>query len=727
MLLVWLAYNNALRGAFAIDDASVIVQNTAVRGPADIPRYFVDTSTFSVLPGNRDYRPVWLSFMALCWWAGGGATLPFNLFGIALHTLNVLLLYVVLRQVFEAAAPRPLREDSRLAIDVGSACGAALFAVHPLATQAVNYISETSVPLTAVFYLACFASFLRVYGAGASLTPRRRAISLATSYGAYAVALLCKPIAITLPVTLLVWELVVNRERADGERWDPASLIRRAMKHVPFAVISLLYLQARSAVNVSGVSVVRATIARAMPDLSGMAGPTGPAPSSGPLWFEHPLTQTKALVFYYLKLAVAPFGQSADAEFPQVTSGADLQAWVAVLTIVIVAAALVRSWRHRDVVFFAVWFPVCLLLTTYLVDLIQVVAEHRIYLSLAGVCALAGRGIAHLFTRFPLQSSDLWVSRRLGRRATVALVLVLVVGLGSLTRARNTVWASPIALYGDAVQHGGTWRAVLNYGLALEADGRSDEALFQFERAVELGSYAVSHINLGLAYLKRGQSTRALDHMETAVRLWPTYPEAHLYRGYVLAQMGEDATAEQSYLTAAELGPRLVDTHRLLSEFYEQRGRWADAVASLRRIQEMDPGQAWVAPRVERIESGAGMLSRRVNVAFEHQQAGRRAEAITDYEAILAEVPDHHRVLFNLAYAYMQGSAHEWTRSVELFHRVLAVDPSYGEVHYHLATLYWRLGDTARARTHDATHLEVGVDSVMQAHSRERLDSPEGR
>ena len=66
-VLVWAVYGNALRGPFIFDDWQVIRDNPDVRGPADVPGFFVDTSKFSILENNRDYRPMFLSSMALCW------------------------------------------------------------------------------------------------------------------------------------------------------------------------------------------------------------------------------------------------------------------------------------------------------------------------------------------------------------------------------------------------------------------------------------------------------------------------------------------------------------------------------------------------------------------------------------------------------------------------------------------------------------------------------------
>jgi len=73
-VIVWLLYANSLQVPFHFDDWHVIPENPAVRGPADIPSFFTDVSTFSVVPGTRDYRPVFLSAMALAYARLGAST-----------------------------------------------------------------------------------------------------------------------------------------------------------------------------------------------------------------------------------------------------------------------------------------------------------------------------------------------------------------------------------------------------------------------------------------------------------------------------------------------------------------------------------------------------------------------------------------------------------------------------------------------------------------------------
>ena len=507
-ILVSAVYSNSLNNPFQFDDWHVISQNPAVRGPANIPSFFADPATFSILVGNRDYRPVFLTSMALSWSAGNGATLPFHLMSIFLHMSNVLLLFVI----FRLCLPKnenSIRDFSSSERDWAAFLSASLFAVHPLASDSVNYISAQSVLLAAFFYLLSFYLFLKIYRQQRSFRPVTRWILNSASVVSYFMALLSKPVAITFPIILLLWELLLNRRPSSEKHRNVNPWTRYAYplrKHLPYFGVSAIYL------------LIRRTI---FEDPFGATEPIRPI-------LTHYLTQTKAIVFYYLKLSVIPFGLNADIEYPISSSLFEGQVISALLILAGVTWLLFRFRRKKFLVFWVLWFPVCLLVTTYVVILGQVVNEHRVYLSLVGFCAVFGFLLLTLGRAFPLGISDLSIGSRSGRILVTTVSLVLLVVFASGTRVRNQVWASDLALWEDAALHGGTWRAHMNYGLALEDEGRGEEALFQFKEAVELGSYAWAHLNLGHAYVRRRDYKQGLEHLRRAVSLWPSLPEAHL-------------------------------------------------------------------------------------------------------------------------------------------------------------------------------------------------------
>ena len=704
VLLVWIVYWNSLHNPFAFDDWHVIPQNPSIRALSNIPSFFTDLSHFSVLVGNRDYRPLFLTSMTLSWWAGGGSVLPFHIVSVSLHAGNAFLLFLICRRLFSRRSD-PEHGLSAANAEWAAMCSAALFALHPLASQSVTYLSSQSVPLAVFFYFTGFYLFHRVYGGDAPPASSRRSWRLWCSYLAYVLALFSKPIAITLPVMLVLWDLVFGKEplakTGSWVRWLRVNL----PKHLPYVGLSVVYLLIREAVFTQpfgGAQEIRST-------------------------FVHYLTETKALVLYYLKLAFVPIGLNADREYPLSTSLLDPQVLLSMAIILGIGAVLVRARHNRNIVFWSLWFPACLFVTTYGVILRQVVNEHRVYLSLAGFCALMGFLAFTGWEKFQQWEFKSVTSVRIAKPLLISAVVVLLISFGYQTRQRNIVWSSPLTLWEDAALNGGTWRAHMNYALALDSVGRPVEALAEFERAVELGPYAFAYLNLGLAQVKRGNMDDGLLHLRKAVRLWPGSPETRLYLGYGLGRVGKIREAEAEFREALRLRPNFMKAHRYLADFYEGQGRWNDAVAALQHLLALDPKQSSVQARIQRLSnndpsSDSVQITRLFQGAFSLQKQGKRELAIQRYETLLTHAPNHRQGMFNLAFAYMNSDdAGEWSRSEVLFKRVLEIDPDYTEAIYRLATVHWKLGQRDQAMAYDRAYLARGGHRDLRKRSEERL------
>src|ERR1700733_9126047 len=72
LALVLLAYGNHFQNSFHFDDGHTIVDNPYIRDLHNIPRFFTDGRTFSVLPANRTYRPLVSTSLAIDYRLGHG-------------------------------------------------------------------------------------------------------------------------------------------------------------------------------------------------------------------------------------------------------------------------------------------------------------------------------------------------------------------------------------------------------------------------------------------------------------------------------------------------------------------------------------------------------------------------------------------------------------------------------------------------------------------------------
>jgi hypothetical protein len=180
-LAVAISYANALTGSFQFDDFNVIVNEEQVHSWAN---------WYAAL-GNGIRPLLKLSYTAN--WTMGLGVLGFHLTNLLIHLLNAYLVYrlsqLLVQQQSRAAA---LHHVPLLA--------ALLFAVHPIHTEAVSYISGRSASLMTLFYLSALLSYV------IGRTQNRSLYIYVVTPVLFVLALAVKETAVTLPLALLLWE-----------------------------------------------------------------------------------------------------------------------------------------------------------------------------------------------------------------------------------------------------------------------------------------------------------------------------------------------------------------------------------------------------------------------------------------------------------------------------------------------------------------------------------------
>jgi tetratricopeptide (TPR) repeat protein len=468
---------------------------------------------------------------------------------------------------------------------------AALFALHPLHTEAVSYISQRSEALASAFYVGTLLVLLRWDVA----EPGRRVGLAAAALALHALGLVTKPIVATLPAAWLLAAVVLPLPAERESGWG-ARVLRRLPVALPLAAMSLL----AAGLGVSGVKG------------SGHAG--------FDLGFVTPLqyvaTQLRAIPIY-LRLVVAPVGQNADWWFPfsrsllepLVLAGG---AFVAAL----VAAALVaaRRFARREgdvaaavrVAAFGVLFFFVVLAPTTLVPLRDPFVEHRLYLACFGVIlALTAAAAAASRRLFPARAGV----------AAAVLALGALVGLGAATAVRNQVWASALALWSDASRKSpGKPRIWVNLGTAYHFAGRFEEAVVAYDRALALGfdptvplELVVRNTALALVRLRRYEEAR-----ERLVRYLERVPRDSgtiVILALVEVDTGRLDDAERSARLALSLDPRQSRPFQILGQVQEKRGDLDGAYGHFLTASRQDPADPLPVYSMGRIEEKRGRIA----------------------------------------------------------------------------------------------------------------------
>jgi len=554
-----LVYANALGNAFLWDDRFLVVGNTAIKHWANVATIFA-RPLFPDAIGSRYYRPLQTLTYLLDYQLWGLRPWGFHLTNVLLHTGTALLLFRLGMLVLR---------DARAAL-----AGAVLFAVHPIHTEAVTYVSGRSDPLAALLMLAAVLWFV----------PGGRWIIASTV--AFFLALLAREAAMVLPLLLLVVDGAVTRARR-----RPWSV------YLPYAGALVLYLLLRT-VAVGGDMLTSAV----------------------PLHLRV-LTMAK-VVAAYVALLVLPVHLHMERVVLPATSALTpsvLAAFGGIVALVILACT------SGPLCFAVAWFFVALLPVANIVPLSTFMAEHWLYVPSMGLFLAAGWTLVRL--------ADV-----LRPRLVVTTAAVLLATYAGATIRRNADWRDGPTLYrsmlplapDSAKLHGNLAETYLEAGdpeharveyeralaltqsdveraLALASLGklyrdekRYPESLAAVDRALALAPRLVgAHNNRALTLVDMGRGKEAEDELATALRLDPASAATHNDLGYVRFVQRDVAGAQQEYLAAIRLDPDYARAYSNLGTTYLWAGQPDRAADAYQRALRIEPGLADAARGLE--------------------------------------------------------------------------------------------------------------------------------
>jgi tetratricopeptide (TPR) repeat protein len=559
-----LVYVNSLPNAFHYDDFHGIVRNPAIKDWRNVPSYFTDASTYS-LAHRSDWRPVLQITFALNFALGGPAPVYFRLVNLAFHIAAVIFVYLVVAETSKTLIGLP--EDAHARVPGTAFVAAALFAVHPVNSEVVNYVWARSSLLAALFYLVAFYCLLRGPFGGKK---KRRAAWHVAGLAAYGLGLATKATVITLPATLFLHECLRSPEA--GVMKSIVFVSSRLKKFIPILALTVGYLVLRAVlITDSFLGVVRA----------------GEVSSSTYL-----LSSLRAWI-YYLRLFLWPspllvnyhgFGWSYSLLDGRV-----------LLSIGLILTILSLAWRLREsapvVTFFACWFFIALLPESSFFPLSEPINGYRPYLANVGVSvSLVGLTLRGL--SFSRDKSTGGATKYLARNCTVyGFACGLLLGVLALsTIRRNLDWRTESSLWSDVLKKDpDNPRAHMSLGLHFLERKEYFQAGDMFEKAVAL-SPQNSYVYLLRGYLNLllGKNPEALEDLTRAIGLEPRSPYYFYYRGEVYADLGQYENALDDYRRALTLKRHFTDAHFGTARVHRQKGEIVEAAKACHKVLEVD-------------------------------------------------------------------------------------------------------------------------------------------
>lgn len=496
---------------------------------------------------NMILRPVaYLSFH-LNHALGGFDPAGWRLLNVLIHAGNGLLLYLLIRRL--------LRDDPKA--DMTALTAAVLFTVHPMATESVTYIVQRFTSLAALFYLLALWAHFQANDAGQPARVRWRVLSVAASV----LGMLTKECAATLPVMAVLLDVVVLRTPMK------AALRRGASLLITLPVVPLMVLLATWAQHEGEL-----TWGNAMYVANSRHQPI-------PHW--HYLLTQFSVVANYLRKLVFPMGLNLDPAWPLSTSVLD---WPvlrsAFLFMVVLGAAGWAWWRQREdrlvacLFAFVVWFFATISVSSGLVPLPDLMAEHRAYLPSAGIFIAVACLVHRVLS---------------ARQAVIALVTGSVM-LSAFTVQRHYVWRTSVSLWEDTVAKSpGTFRPLANLAYQYMLAGQSARAITTYSRALEIDpGFVKGRINLAVLLSNSGLHRDAEKEMERLIEQHPELArDAMVVRTLSAAKIGRGRSDEavQVIEAAAKKAPAEAWPHLALAQTHYTLGHYDKTLTHLREAR----------------------------------------------------------------------------------------------------------------------------------------------
>lgn len=470
-LAAFAVYGNTLNNTFLWDDEGAILTNKYIHEWG----YFLNFFSEGMFAGSGSlsyyWRPVVLSIFSIEWHIFHEWVVGYHIVNILLHTIDAILIFYLFRLIF-------YREMLAFA-------AALFFAIHPLQTEAVTYISGISDPLVTFFILFGTVTYIKAKEGSV----HERLFLLATLLS-FIFALMSKESAIMMPGILFLSDLFTRRNLAPSWYNIKTSL----EKLYPLFLVLALYI------------ISRLTILNFVKDL-----PTSPL--SIPL-YERTLTFFHAFSIY-IRLLFAPFHLHMEWALPVEKTIFSVPVLIGIFFVVIFLTLIITQYKKRpEVSFGLMWFLIALSPSMNIfIPTTALLSEHWLYISLPG-----------FFLAFFALTEEFFRSVFL-RTLLPALFIVWVIWLSNITILRNRDWANPITFFTATLKEAPhSYRAEVNLGTAYSKIGKYETALKYYKNAIiRVPNEPMAYYERALVYQKMGRENDAIRDHERSFFLSPAY------------------------------------------------------------------------------------------------------------------------------------------------------------------------------------------------------------
>ncbi|MBI4681930.1 MAG: tetratricopeptide repeat protein [Nitrospirae bacterium] len=559
--LTFLVYLPALKNGFVNwDDQLNVYENPYIRA--------LDLNLLKYMFSFQDtmWIPITRLSHALNYAVWGLDPMGHHLTNIVFHGFNTFLVVILVIRLMEKPgfsdpAPGPGSDTAYIknTLIAGGLTGI-LFGIHPLRVESVAWVTERKDVLSCFFMLLSLLYYLKFVSI--SLKKKRR-LYYVLSLVFFVMAMMSKPIAVTLPVILVILDIYpLESLNFKAGLKSGISVIK---EKIPFLALSLtLSIVTLVSYESEGITVTKLD-----------AG-----------FIDRLLISVRTLCFYPVKI-LWPVNLAPMYPYPSKVSFFAMEYIAALILFLAISAFCVYKWKRNKI-----WSAVWLFYIATLLPVLGIIkfgyfaaADRYTYLPGLGPFLLISLGITSLYGYFSNKNL-----LQLRKYFLFTVFILTVCALSILTIQQIKIWESSISLWSaqinrfpdshlghmnlaDAYVRDGNYQQAIvvfnkieelypsdpdnyfNRGIAYGTLGLHEKAIEDFKKAIKLSHQNAKYYNeLGIAYGSLGNYLQAVDNLNEAVKLDPELAKAYYYRGMAYKSLGINNLFIVDFRRAAQLG-----------------------------------------------------------------------------------------------------------------------------------------------------------------------------
>lgn len=700
-----LVYSNTFGSGFYFDDGYNITENYHIK----------NVFRPDIIWNYNPTRFITLFTLSINYYLGGINVLGYHIVNILVHILTSIMVFVFVKTTL--STPNVKEKTEKLNCGYIALFSALIFAVHPIQTQAVTYIIQRAASMASLFYISSVVFYAKYR---LSIIKKEKTVFFSLSILFCVLSMFTKEIAFTLPLMIIVYELIFF--------YDGSKKFRK--EFIPYLL---------------SLPIIPLTIKFLSPGAVKEAAQA----SSQITAYSYFITQFKVIV-KYLQLVFFPVNQNLDYDFPVSGSFFEPATLISFLFLAGLFLFSLYSLKKDKIISFGIiWLFLSLAVESSILPIRDVIFEHRMYLPMAGVSFV----LVYIASKY--------LTGRFAKPLFAAAVIIIIV-LGGAAFRRNYVWADEYTLWNDVAQKSpNKARVYSNRGVALLNLKKYDEAINDFNKTLALNknfknayfnrgsvyyykkeydkaiadfsktisldsTYALAYNNLGAILLERHQFTEAVSYFDNAIKNDTNYAAAYNNRGVLWKATGNYEKAAYDYKKAVEKNKNYAEAYFNLGEIYML-------------VNNPDLARGYFDRAIELNNNYTKAYYNRGNVLF---MTGKISEALVDYNFVISkdtlnfEVYNNRGSVYFMLGRYQQALA-DYTKAlalndkifdayknrgitkfvlnspvsaVEDFDKALVLKNNSPEVYFYRAKAFMQADMTAKAKSDLAALNSLGFD-----------------